>query len=338
MEKNELAKQISREFVMETVELCEIVSGSIMDLEKHYDQELVNSVYRVFHTIKGNAFLAGYQMVGELSHIVEDVLSSVKSGQLLISVSIVDHLLSAVDAIKLMVDDIENGGDGKADNSKLLKYFSAVLASSEADAGKAESSVDLQDRGQGNVPASGHNLRLQTVNSMEKSDEMQVGQKAKKDDSFNMLPRNSFRPLRILIVEDDFTSRQLLVSALKRYGDCHVAKDGLEAIQAVIESYEMVPTSPYDLICMDVQMPNMDGTVAARTIREIERGKSVEGTEFESIIMMISCVEEPKVIMKACYQCGANHYFVKPLNLHQMTRQMQKLGLIGVDSSCVATG
>ncbi|MBN2064420.1 MAG: response regulator [Sedimentisphaerales bacterium] len=338
MDKNELAKQISREFVMETVELCEIVSGSIMDLEKHYDQELVNSVYRVFHTIKGNAFLAGYQAVGELSHIVEDVLSAVKSGKLLISVSIVDHLLSAVDAVKSMVDDIESGGDGSADNSRLLKYFATVLTSSEADTDTAKSSETVQGKEQAIESASPQNLRLQTVDNFDNSDEMQASRRPKKDDSFNMLPRNSFRPLRILIVEDDFTSRQLLVSALKRYGDCHVAKDGLEAIQAVIESYEMVPTSPYDLICMDVQMPNMDGTVAARTIREIERGKSVEGTEFESIIMMISCVEEPKVIMKACYQCGANHYFVKPLNLHQMTRQMQKLGLIGVDSSCVATG
>ncbi len=115
---------------------------------------------------------------------------------------------------------------------------------------------------------------------------------------------------------------------LSEFGVCHVAKDGLEAIQAFTQAYEPNPPQPYDLICMDMMMPNIDGAVAARTIREIERSKGVAGPEFETAIVFTSAVSDPATIIKVCYECGANYYFVKPLDFKQMKRQLKKLNLI----------
>ena len=136
------------------------------------------------------------------------------------------------------------------------------------------------------------------------------------------------RPLKILIVEDDFICRTVLDTFLSGYGNCEIAKDGMEAIYAFTESYRSDPPQPYDLICMDIMMPIMDGLQASKTIREIERGKGVEGTTLETAIVITSAVEDPATIIRACYECGANYYFVIPLDFNQMKREMQKLRLI----------
>lgn len=321
---NDIVKKITEEFVVETLDMLEIVCGSILDLEKEQSPEVLNSVYRVFHTIKGNAFLTGYSPIGKLAHKLEDVLSAVKSGEVDITSELIDQFLTSVDTMKSMIVDIANNGDGDIDCSSQVEFYERFLADTPVTQNRIADDDSSDD---GDIQFIEHRLTPVEIQALGNKDE-------DRDDIFSNIPKNSFRPLRILVVEDDFTSRQLLIAALSKYGECHVAIDGLEAVQAVIESYEKAPTQPYDLICMDVQMPNMDGTTAAKTIREIERGKDVEGTEFESMIIMISCVEDPKVIMKACYQCGANHYFVKPLDLYQMTRQMQKLGLISIDKVC----
>jgi len=115
---------------------------------------------------------------------------------------------------------------------------------------------------------------------------------------------------------------------LSEFGNCHIAKDGLEAIQAFTQAYEPNPPQPYDLICMDMMMPNIDGAVAAKTIREIERSKGVAGPEYETAIVFTSAVSDQATIIKVCYECGANYFFVKPLDFKQMKRQLKKLNLI----------
>lgn len=135
-------------------------------------------------------------------------------------------------------------------------------------------------------------------------------------------------PLKILIVEDDFTCRTILTEFLSKFGECHVAKDGLEAIWAFTLSYAEKPANPYHLICMDIIMPRMDGSQACKTIREIERGKGIEGTEDETTIIMITGLSDPRNYVKACYESGADSYMVKPVDLFQLKKQMQSMNLI----------
>jgi two-component system chemotaxis response regulator CheY len=132
--------------------------------------------------------------------------------------------------------------------------------------------------------------------------------------------------MKTLIVEDDFTCRFLLQQLLGNYGPTFIAVNGKEAVEAFRATLDS--SEPYDLICMDIMMPIMDGLQASKTIREIERGKGVEGTTLETAIVITSAVEDPATIIRACYECGANYYFVKPLDFNQMKRQMQKLRLI----------
>ena len=109
---------------------------------------------------------------------------------------------------------------------------------------------------------------------------------------------------------------------LSKFGDCHVAKDGLEAIGAFVTAHDATPPAPYDLICMDLLMPNMDGSRSCKTIREIERGKGIEGTEAESTIIVVTALSDPSTYVKTCYECGADAYLVKPIDLNQLQRHV----------------
>lgn len=89
--------------------------------------------------------------------------------------------------------------------------------------------------------------------------------------------------MKILIAEDDLACCRLLQSFLSDYGDCLVTINGLEAVKAVKDALD--EGQPYDLICLDIMMPNMDGHEALKAIRQIE---SEHG---------ISCLDGVKVIM-----------------------------------------
>jgi HPt (histidine-containing phosphotransfer) domain-containing protein len=72
-------------------------------------------------------------------------------------------------------------------------------------------------------------------------------------------------PLRMLLVEDNFASRLLLQTFLARYGECHIAVNGREAVEAFRSALELGQS--YDLVCMDIMMPEMDGREAVSRIR-----------------------------------------------------------------------
>ena len=63
--------------------------------------------------------------------------------------------------------------------------------------------------------------------------------------------------LKILIAEDDLISRKFLSKFLSQYGECDIVVDGLEAIDAYMLA--MREKKPYDLICLDIMMPKLDG-------------------------------------------------------------------------------
>ena len=136
------------------------------------------------------------------------------------------------------------------------------------------------------------------------------------------------RELRFLIVEDDVVAREFLKSFLSKFGKCDTVKDGLEAVLAFSESYHEEPPVPYDLVCIDINMPRMSGLLCSRTIRGIEQEQNPSSNFPKTQIIITSAVNDTSYILKACNESGADHYFVKPLDLTRITNKMVKFGLI----------
>jgi two-component system, chemotaxis family, chemotaxis protein CheY len=130
--------------------------------------------------------------------------------------------------------------------------------------------------------------------------------------------------MKFLVVEDDFFSRKLLNIQLSRYGQCDVAVNGKEAVQAVRNAFR--EGQPYDLICLDIAMPEMDGQEALRAIRELEKEVGHSGLDGVKIIMT-TAFEDSKTIMTA-FNSGCEAYLVKPINQAKLIAEMEKLGLM----------
>ena len=131
--------------------------------------------------------------------------------------------------------------------------------------------------------------------------------------------------MKTLIVEDDFTSRLLLQEFLKSYGPSHVAVNGNEAVEAVGLALEA--GEPYDLICLDILMPEMDGQTALKEIRALEESQGIASTRGAKIIMT-TALDDPANVMHAFYElCDA--YVFKPIAKAKLLQELEKMGLPG---------
>ncbi len=136
--------------------------------------------------------------------------------------------------------------------------------------------------------------------------------------------------MRVLIVDDDFISRKLLRKILSAHGDCDIAIGGAEAIQAFELAWS--EGKPYDLICMDIVMPNIDGQQALKTIRELEKEKAIH-FKHEVKVIMTTSLADPESVADAIYKGGAVAYLVKPFSKSALINELRKLGLIQKDAA-----
>lgn len=101
-------KDLINEFVAEAKEHLGTIEDDFMELEKQKDspnKELVNKVFRAIHTIKGSAGFFGLKNINDLAHVMETVLSLVRTSELKITSNMVDILLQGVDRLKVLIDD-----------------------------------------------------------------------------------------------------------------------------------------------------------------------------------------------------------------------------------------
>jgi len=125
-------------------------------------------------------------------------------------------------------------------------------------------------------------------------------------------------------VEDDFASRLLLQTFLSRYGECHVAVNGKEAVEAFRSALKRGET--YDLICMDIMMPEMDGREAVRQVRALEEEHGIFSTSGAKIIMT-TAVDDIREVIR-CFRELCDAYLVKPIDLTKLLSQMKSYQLV----------
>jgi two-component system chemotaxis response regulator CheY len=130
--------------------------------------------------------------------------------------------------------------------------------------------------------------------------------------------------VKTLVVEDEFTSRILMQSLLARYGECHIAVDGEEAVAAF--RMALADAAPYDLICMDIKMPKLDGVHAVRKIRALETEDGVLSTNGVKILMVTS-VDDPKEVVSS-FDALCDAYLVKPIEKASLIDEVRRMRLV----------
>jgi len=130
--------------------------------------------------------------------------------------------------------------------------------------------------------------------------------------------------MKTLIVEDDFTSRLIMQEFLSSFGLAYIAVNGREAVEAVRVALET--SQPYDLICLDIMMPGMDGQQALREIRALEESKGIFSTQGAKIIMTTALTDLRNKIDAFSGLCDG--YLAKPIHKEQLLDELRRLGLI----------
>ena len=131
--------------------------------------------------------------------------------------------------------------------------------------------------------------------------------------------------MKCLIAEDDFISRRVLTELLSPFFACDIAVNGEEAVASVKLAHEA--KQPYDLICLDIMMPKLDGREALRQIRALEKELGIPGN-LESKIIMTTALDDAKTVFDTYYQGGATAYLVKPISKTRLLAELRSLGLL----------
>lgn len=130
--------------------------------------------------------------------------------------------------------------------------------------------------------------------------------------------------MKILLAEDDFVTRKYMSNFLSKYGECDVTVDGMEAVDAFMMALE--DGEPYDLVCLDIMMPVMDGYQALVGIRNLEKERGIPTEKAVKVIMTTALNEEKNV--KMAFELGCTIYSGKPIDQERFDQALKKLGLI----------
>lgn len=124
-----LDDEILHSFIEETKEHLESIESDLMDMEtdgEDMDDELVNSVFRAAHSIKGGAAMLGLEKIKGLAHKLENVLQMVRDREIIPDNPVVSVLLKGFDQLNHMVDDPAHNQD--LDTSETVEKLSAIMS------------------------------------------------------------------------------------------------------------------------------------------------------------------------------------------------------------------
>jgi len=130
--------------------------------------------------------------------------------------------------------------------------------------------------------------------------------------------------MKILLAEDDFVTRKFMTNFLSKYGECDVTVDGMEAVDAFMMALE--EDAPYDLVCLDIMMPVMDGYQALMGIRNLEKDHGISLEDGAKVIMTTALNDEKNV--KMAFELGCTIYSGKPIDQEKFEQALKKIGLI----------
>lgn len=136
-------KELLDSFLIETQEILDTLDQDLMQLESQADNfELLNSVFRSFHTIKGTSSFMGFDQITEITHHAEDILNKLRKAELRVNSEIVDALLEVYDWLKTLLKRAQAGDTEPVDYSKTMEKLHKISHPEAAQAASADASTN----------------------------------------------------------------------------------------------------------------------------------------------------------------------------------------------------
>ena len=129
--------------------------------------------------------------------------------------------------------------------------------------------------------------------------------------------------MRVLVVDDELVSRKKMEIIMRTFGECVAVDSGKAAIAAYADA--IVKGKSFDLITLDVSMPEMDGTEVLYEIRKIEKRRNIPRGSWPKVIMVTA--QSDKETVTLCIQVGCDSYITKPFDRAIVAKKLVELGL-----------
>ena len=129
--------------------------------------------------------------------------------------------------------------------------------------------------------------------------------------------------MRTLVVDDELVSRKKMIKILNTFGPCDSVQNGKAAISVIKTAVE--ESNQYNLITLDISMPDISGTQVLTAIREIEDDHELT-TEKKAKILMVTSHSDIETVKACAGKC--NGYVVKPFNKELLVEKMTKINLL----------
>ena len=151
LEKDEM-KEIIDEFIVEAGELTEKAIQDVVVIENNPDGEMINSIFRAVHTVKGTSSFLGFNALSALAHRAEDILGMVRKGNMAPDHAVADALLEALDLIKTLLEEIKESGAEQSDTAPTIEKLEALKSPDKKSRGDAGRGRRRQDGRAHDVP------------------------------------------------------------------------------------------------------------------------------------------------------------------------------------------
>ena len=115
----------------------------------------------------------------------------------------------------------------------------------------------------------------------------------------------------------------ILEKLLEPYGECRIAKNGAEAIDAFHQAF--AEKRPFDLVCLDMGLPDLDGLDVLAKLRAIEAVRGVQKDKKVPVVAITAASDTETV--RSVVEMG-NGYIVKPVSREKVVENLVRLGLI----------
>lgn len=207
-------EEIIQDFLVETDELIEALEGNLVELENSpEDKDLLNRIFRSFHTIKGASGFLGFDQIVELSHALEDLLNKLRSGELKVTPSIMDGILKGVDMLKLLINHVREGDGKREDLREILSLIKGLETGEGEEVSKeAAEGSRLETKPPSSQPTAEGSMGFEAGKAKEVTTE---AREAKNKEEVPQEPHREPKMLGEMLVEKGVITEEQLLEAVR---------------------------------------------------------------------------------------------------------------------------
>jgi two-component system, chemotaxis family, chemotaxis protein CheY len=128
--------------------------------------------------------------------------------------------------------------------------------------------------------------------------------------------------MKILVVDDEPVSRMKMKRIMSNFGICIALNNGSSAVSTFQKALGY--REPFDIVTLDISMPDMDGMEVLARFRQIEVGFKIPKEE-QAVILMVTGESDQATVLESI-ELGCNDYVSKPFKKEIITEKLRKLG------------